>query len=113
MHRVSVSVLLMPEMVVGKSQNRTKPNRTYGNYRTSPVEPTEIDGQLRLSIPGFSAVTDSHFGVINIIIIIIIIRSIIIIIIDFTDSIFSQLSNSIGQAKSQCHSEFGIFHAVI
>ena len=78
------------------------------------TEPTEIDGQLRLSIPGFSAVTDSHLGVINIIIIIIIIRSIvIIIIIDFTDSTFSQLSNSAGQAKSQCHSEFGIFHVVI
>ena len=55
--------------VVGKSQNRTEPNRTYENYRTSPTEPTEIDGQLRLSIPGFRAVTDLHLGFINIIII--------------------------------------------
>ena len=81
-------------MVVGKSQNRTKPNRTYGNYRTSPTEPTEIDEQLRLPIPGFSANTDSHLGVLLtssslIIIIIIYIRSIIIII-DFTDATFSQ-----------------------
>ena len=83
-------------MVVDKSQNRTKPNWTYGNYRTCPTEPTEIDGQLRLPIPGFSADTDSHIGVLLtssslIIIIIIYIRSIIIIIIiDFTDSTFSQ-----------------------
>ena len=56
-------------LVVGKSQNRTKPNRTYGNYRTSPTEPTENDGQLRLSIPGFNAVTESHLGVINSIVI--------------------------------------------
>ena len=41
-------------------------------------------------------------------IIVIIIQSIIIII-DFIDSKFSRLSNSTGQ-KSQCHSEFGIFH---
>ena len=51
--------------VVGKSQNRTKPNRTYGNYRTSLTEPTEIAGQLRLSIPSFSAVTNSHIIIIN------------------------------------------------
>ena len=51
----------------------TEPYPTYGNYRTNPTEPTEIDGQLRLSIPDFSADSDSHHVVINIIAVIIII----------------------------------------
>ena len=47
------------DIIVGKSHNRTEPNRTYGNYRTNPNESMQIDGQWRWSIPGFSAVTGS------------------------------------------------------
>ena len=43
--------------VVGKSCNRTGPDRSAGNYRSSP---TENYGQLRIPIPGFSADTGSH-----------------------------------------------------
>ena len=71
------------------------PNRLSVKARTEPnqTEPMEIDGQLRLPIPGFSADTDSTIDVLLtssslIIIIIIYIRSIIII--DFTDSAFSR-----------------------
>ena len=47
-----------------KTCNRTKPNRTYGNYRTYPAEPTEIIehpdrtyGNYDLSIPGINCIT--------------------------------------------------------
>ena len=49
---------------VYKTCNRTKPNRTYGNYRTYPAEPTEIIehpdrtyGNYDLSIPGINCIT--------------------------------------------------------
>ena len=51
-------------MAVYKTCNRTKPNRTYGNYRTYPAEPTEIIehpdrtyGNYDLSIPGINCIT--------------------------------------------------------
>ena len=43
--------------VVGKSCNRTGPDRSAGNYRSSP---TDNYGQLRIPILGFSADTGSH-----------------------------------------------------
>ena len=51
-------------VAVYKTCNRTKPNRTYGNYRTYPVEPTEIIehpdrtyGNYDLSISGINCIT--------------------------------------------------------
>ena len=53
-----------PATAVYKTCNRTKPNRTYGNYRTYPTEPTEIIehpdrtyGNNDLSIPGINCIT--------------------------------------------------------
>ena len=43
-----------PFAVVGKSCNRSGPDRSSGNYRISP---TDNYGQLRIPIPGFSADT--------------------------------------------------------
>ena len=61
------------ETAVYKTCNRTKPNRTYGNYRTYPAEPTEIIehpdrtyGNYDLSIPGIHCITcqnDQNFEV--------------------------------------------------
>ena len=52
------------EAAVYKTCNRTKPNRTYGNYRTYPAEPTEIIehpdrtyGNYDLSISGINCIT--------------------------------------------------------